>query len=369
MLLSLMDGFDNEHRVVVIGSTNLPEVLDEALTRSGRFDMTVNIPPPQINQRFDILQHYLSKILTTVDIDVYELSRITGGMVPADLKNLVDTAGRIAVTKSNPAVTQNELIEAIDQISMGLGLKSRVKKVSKETYENTAWHEAGHAVANYLIGKNDLRFKAKMKEHCPVHKITIIPRGRSGGHTSFLQDDGFWYEGDIVKRLIVAYGGYVGEEMYGKYITTGPSGDFQAATNLAKELVLRNLMGKAEQVKFNSIKEYEKLSDSEKERVDKEIIKVTRKAYRDCKTLLEENHHSMKCVAEALVEYHQISAEEMEIIIKTGHPHAGKHLRFEEDEDLNRKRIIKPKNTAPKDVPKDVILQNLKNLGQKPDKH
>merc|ERR1711988_554529 len=368
MLLSLMDGFDQEHRVVVIGSTNLPEVLDEALTRSGRFDMTVNIPPPQIKQRYDILQHYLSKILTTVDIDVDELSRITGGMVPADLKNLVDTAGRIAVNKANPAVTQTELIEAIDQISMGLGLKSKVKKVSKETYENTAWHEAGHAVSNYLIGKQDLRFKAKMNEHCPVHKITIIPRGKSGGHTAFLQDDGFWYEEDIVKRLIVAYGGYVGEEMYGEYITTGPSGDFQAATNLAKELVLRNLMGKTEDLKFNSIKEYEKMSDTEKQRVDKEIIKVTTKAYKDCKNMLEANRHSMKVVAEALVEYHQISAEEMELIIKTGHAHAGKHLRIEEDTDLNHKRIIKPKNTAPKDVPEDVILQNLKNLGQKPEK-
>lgn len=364
MLLSLMDGFDSGKNVVVIGSTNLPDILDEALTRSGRFDVTVNIPSPFIRQRNDILQFYLAKILTTVDIDVDEIARITGGMVPADLKNLCDTAGRIAVGKNNPAVTQVEIIEAIDQLTMGIGLKSKIDKVSKATMENTAWHEAGHALCSYLMGQEDMRSNKKMAEHLPVHKITIIPRGQSGGHTSFLNDDGFFYEEDLFKRLCVAYGGYVGETMYGKGLTTGPSGDFRAATNLARSIVIENLSGKSVGSTFNGIKAYEKLSDEEKERVDKEIVKVCNQAYAHCNDILTSNYSSMSAIAEALAHYHQITSKEMELIIQTGNAHGAKHLRIEEDHELNKRRIIKPKETAPKDIPAEVLLNNLKNIGK-----
>lgn len=148
-LLSLMDGFDKDDPVVVLGSTNMPETLDEALLRSGRFDVKIAIPKPLRHQREQILQFYLGKLQTTVDINVDELARITGGMVPADMKNLANTAGRIAVAKGNLAVTQVDLVEAKDQMSMGVGRRSELRHLSKVTTENTAWHEAGHAVCMY----------------------------------------------------------------------------------------------------------------------------------------------------------------------------------------------------------------------------
>lgn len=364
-----MDGFDKDDPVVVLGSTNMPETLDEALLRSGRFDVKIAIPKPLRHQREQILQFYLGKLQTTVDINVDELARITGGMVPADMKNLANTAGRIAVAKGNLAVTQVDLVEAKDQMSMGVGRRSELRHLSKVTTENTAWHEAGHAVCMYLTNKSSLRAKNNMPEALGIHKITIIPRGGSGGHTAWLQADGEMFEEDVYSYMMTGLGGYVGEQMYDDDVTTGPSGDFGAVTNLAKQMILRDMYETDKIGQFFNSQEkdiYKSFSDKEKERVDKAIVEVTRKAFHDCKKLLEENRPAMKAVAEALIKYDQITFEEMIEIVDKLNPTAGEYLRVEDDHELNKRRIIKPKGVEPAQIPADVIKQNLKNIRNSP---
>lgn len=213
------------------------------------------------------------------------------------------------------------------------------------------------------------RNKKNIENFLPVNKITVIPRGQSGGHTGFTHSDGDWYEEDYFVHLCTAYGGYVAEELYNKIclnkpdtVTTGPSGDFKSATNLATGIVFQNMFGEANTTKFNVVKEYEKLSDQEKERLDREVIALTDKAYETCRTILTENKNKLKLVAQALLEYEQITFQELEAILKSGNPHGGKHLRVHDDEARNKKRFIKQKGISPADIPDSVKLENLKNL-------
>merc|ERR1719219_1336168 len=201
-----------------------------------------------------------------------------------------------------------------------------------------------------------------MNDAAPVHKITIIPRGSSGGHTAFIQNDGGWFEQDLWIRLCLGYGGYVGEEMYqgDNEVTTGPSGDFGQCTRLAKEMVLKDIYGHqrpgdGDVTHFTQDKKYEHLSEQERERVDRGIIELTNKAYNHCKTLLYEHRESMRVIAEALVKYDQITVEEMEAIVAKNSVDGGKHLRFEEDEEMNKKRFIKEKGMKPEDVPPEIL--------------
>jgi len=367
-LLSEMDGFDKDTPVVVLASTNMPDVLDEALTRAGRLDIKIHVGPPLRQARFDILQHYLAKLQTTVDVDVDEVARITGGMVPADFKNLANTAGRIAVQRNHVAVTQTDITEAHDEITMGIGLKAKAGRLSKECLENTAWHEAGHALCTYFMQLESKRQSKNIDPFAPVHKITIIPRGQSGGHTAFLTNDGGAFEDDLFMRLCVAYGGYVGEEMYhgeGR-ISTGPGGDFQSATRLAQSLVINGLyqhdLGESSH-RFLK-KKYEDLSEEEKEVVDKDIVKLCTKAYEYCKKLLYRYQNSMKCISEALVKYEQITAEEMEAIILANDPEGGHHLRYEDNDEVNKRRIVKIKGIRLADIPENIKAQNKKHLGK-----
>merc|ERR1712046_199417 len=233
------------------------------------------------------------------------------------------------------------------------------------TTENTAWHEAGHALCMYLCNKKSLRQKIGMKDALGIHKITIIPRGGSGGHTAWLQADGEFFQGDSYSYLMAALGGYVGEQMYDTNVTTGPSGDFGQVTRLSKQIVLNDLyendkIGQFYQDQNKDV--YTTMSDKEKEKVDKAIVELTRKAFKDCQKLLEENRAAMKAIAEALVKYGQITFEEMVEIVDKLNPTAGDYLRVEEDPELNKKRIIKPKGVEPNQIPNDVITQNLKNI-------
>lgn len=198
-----------------------------------------------------------------------------------------------------------------------------------------------------------------------IHKITIIPRGGSGGHTSWLQADGDFFMDDDFSYLCAIYGGYVGEIMCGNSVTTGPSGDFSQGTRVAKELVLNDVMSKDQLGRFtNQEKAYENLSDSEKEKIDKAIIDLTNKAYNECKQLLEENRAAMEAVAEALIKYDQITFAEMVEIVDKCNPMAGDYLRVDDDPEMNKKRIIKPKGVEPNEIPESVLEQNRSNLSK-----
>merc|ERR1712110_1106110 len=194
---------------------------------------------------------------------------------------------------------------------------------------------------------------------------TIIPRGGSGGHTAWLQADGEFFEQDTYSYLMAALGGYVGEQMYDTNVTTGPSGDFGQVTRVAKQLILQDLYSKDKLGMFykdNDRDVYKNLSDKEKEKIDRGIVDLTNKAYKECKKLLEDNRAAMKAVAEALVKYDQITFEEMVEIVDKLNPTAGEYLRVEDDAELNKKRIIKPKGVEPDQIPADVIQQNIKNI-------
>lgn len=221
-----------------------------------------------------------------------------------------------------------------------------------------------HFVCIYAT-RNRYAKKIGMKDALGIHKITIIPRGGSGGHTAWLQADGEFFQGDVYSYLMAALGGYVGEQMYDTNVTTGPSGDFGQVTRYAKECVLKDMLenDKLGQFYDDSNKDvYGAMSDKEKEKIDKAIVELTRKAFKDCKKLLEDNREAMKAVAEALVKYDQITFEEMVEIVDKLNPTAGEYLRVEDDPELNRKRIIKPKGVEPSTIPKDVLAQNLKNI-------
>jgi len=367
-LLTEMDGIDSESNIVVLASTNLVEVLDEALTRSGRFDLKINIPVPLKKQRFEIFQHYLSKLRTTVDINVNDIVSVTSGKTPSDIKNICNTAGRLAVRNDQPAITQNNLTEANDIVSMGTRMKSMREQQSKECTENTAWHEAGHALIGHLMDASSLRNRRKEVEtFMPVHKITLLPRGGSGGHTSFLHPESKTLRGDLWRSLCIAYGGYIAEELYQKNgnVTRGPSGDFQNATSTAYQIAWHNLMDDLDGDHVNNIDDltyenYSKLSNEQKEKFDKQVVEITNSAYEHGKKLIENNMVSLKLVADALLKYDQITYKEMQEILKKGNVSAGEKYRT--DENIDKRTLVKPKGMKVIDIPLKVLKRNEENL-------
>ena len=366
-LLSEMDGFDKDAQVMVIGSTNLADILDEALTRSGRFDLKIYLPKPAVRQREALLQHYLKNVRTAVDLDVDQVSRTTFNMTPADIKNLINTAGRHAVKHDRPCITQTDLTEGNDQLSMGIGMTHKMKTISDESRWNVCWHEAGHALVSYLMNEKVLRVtNLKDDPIVRVNKITIVPRGNSGGHTAFLGRDGEMFMDEAYAHLMMGYGGYVGEETYADSITdpeqkeraglsTGPSGDFSQATRIAKEMVYHKLRRQGEFQDWGYHNQLGHANTEFKEKFDEEMLKLTNKAYTEAKELLKKNYQKFKVLAECLYHYEQITYEEMVLVLEKMDPHAikqsstwGKKFVF------NNNRPTKAIGIRPKDVPEKI---------------
>merc|ERR1712226_326318 len=245
---------------------------------------------PEIRQREQLLQYFLKNVRTAVDLDVDEISRTAYGMSPADIANLVQTAGRNAIKYDRVGLTQEDLVEANDKIHMGVGHRSKMKKFSEETKWNVSWHEAGHALVNYLANKTLARTTYLGEEPAlRVHKVTIIPRGNSGGHTAWLGRDGNMYDDENWAHLLAVYGGYIGEEFCMEHlakennetykgITTGPSGDFGSATRTLHKLVEQHPSIKGVHDNGNFHEAYDKL-----------MLEISNKAYNEAKQLLHKN--------------------------------------------------------------------------------
>ncbi|MEX2611400.1 MAG: ATP-dependent zinc metalloprotease FtsH, partial [Gemmatimonadota bacterium] len=315
-LLVEMDGFESNEGVILLAATNRPDVLDPALLRPGRFDRQVVVDAPDVKGREGILRVHLKKVPIADDVEVKTLARATPGMSGADLANLVNEAALLAARRSHDRVYMDDLEEAKDKVMLGAERRSMV--LSEAERKLTAYHEAGHAVVALRIPGLD-----------PVHKITIVPRGRALGVTASLpEEDRHSYSRDyLLSQLAMLYGGRAAEEMvFGpEKITTGAGNDIERATAMARRMVTQFGMseligpmavGDAEHEVFlgRELSQRRAVSERIAERVDGEVKRFLDEAYTAAVVTLEANRGLLERIAEALLERETLDREEIELL-------------------------------------------------------
>lgn len=319
-MLVEMDGFETNEGVILLAATNRPDVLDPALLRPGRFDRQVVVPNPDIVGREKILKVHMRKVPLAQDVDARTIARGTPGFSGADLANLVNEAALLAARKSRRLVTQQEFEEAKDKVMMGAERRSMV--MSEEEKELTAYHEGGHA----LVGMH-------MEASDPVHKATIIPRGRALGMVMRLPEkDSYSLRRDqCLAHLGVAMGGRVAEEMIFGHdaVTTGASGDIKMATDMARRMVTEwglsdklgpLLYGSNQEEVFlgHSVTQQKNISDATAEVIDSEVRRFVEEGEATARKILTENIDQLHRVAKGLLEYETLSGGEIKILMEGG---------------------------------------------------
>src|SRR6266545_3313588 len=310
-LLVEMDGFEGTTGVIVIAATNRPDVLDPALLRPGRFDRQVVVPLPDIRGREQILLVHMRKVPMAPDVKADIIARGTPGFSGADLANLVNEAALFAARASKRLVDMIDFERAKDKIIMGAERRSIV--MPEEERRNTAFHEAGHAVVALMLPKTD-----------PVHKVTIIPRGRALGVTMQLpeQDRYSMDRSHILNVIAVLFGGRIAEEIFMNQMTTGASNDFERATQLARDMVTRYGMSEAlgpmiygenegEIFLGRSVTTQKNVSEATMQRVDMEIRRIIDQQYAVARKLIEGNRDKVEAMAKALLELETIDADQI----------------------------------------------------------
>ena len=314
-LLVEMDGFEGTTGVIVIAATNRPDVLDPALLRPGRFDRQVVVPLPDIRGREQILLVHMRKVPVAPDVKAEIIARGTPGFSGADLANLVNEAALFAARKNKRLVDMDDFERAKDKIVMGAERRSLV--MPEEERRNTAYHESGHAVVAKLLPKTD-----------PVHKVTIIPRGRALGVTMQLpEQDRYSMDRDrLLSTITVLFGGRIAEEVFMGQMTTGASNDFERATALARSMVtqwgMSDAMGpmvygenEGEVFLGRSITTHKNVSEVTMQKVDAEIRKIIDEQYSLAKKLILDNRDKVEAMAKALLELETIDAEQIQDIM------------------------------------------------------
>jgi cell division protease FtsH len=336
-LLVEMDGFEGSSGVIVIAATNRPDVLDPALLRPGRFDRQVVVPLPDIRGREQILMVHMRKVPVATDVKADILARGTPGFSGADIANLVNEAALFAARRNKRFVEMDDFESAKDKIMMGAERKSMI--MPEEERRNTAYHEAGHALVARLLPKTD-----------PVHKVTIIPRGRALGLTMQLPtEDRYSMDRDrILSTIAVLFGGRIAEEVFMHQMTTGASNDFERATDMARKMVTQWGMSDAlgtmvyaenegEVFLGRSVTTHKNISEATMQKVDTEIRRIIDQQYGLARKLIEDNRDKMEAMTKALLEWETIDAEQIEDIMNGNPP-----------------RPPKPSSsTAPQEPPKD----------------
>jgi cell division protease FtsH len=315
-LLVEMDGFDTTEGVILIAATNRPDVLDPALLRPGRFDRQVVVNRPDIRGRFEILNVHTKKVPISSDVDLEQIARGTPGFSGADLENLVNEAALWAARLDKKSVDKIDFENAKDKVLMGVERKSMV--LTEEDKRTTAYHEAGHALMAILLPGTD-----------PVHKVTIIPRGRAMGMTMQLPiDDKHSYSKDFLyNTLSILFGGRVAEELIFKSVTTGAGNDIERATELARKMVCEwgmseNLgpltFGKKDEEVFlgRDFGSKRDFSDQIALEIDKEVKRFVVEAYERTTRMLTENIHALRAIAEALLEKEVLDGIEVDQIVQ-----------------------------------------------------
>ena len=314
-MLVEMDGFDTGANVIVIAATNRPDVLDPALLRPGRFDRQVVVPLPDIRGREQILNVHMRKIPVGVDVDGSIIARGTPGFSGADLANLVNEAALFAARRNGRVVEMRDFENAKDKIMMGAERRAMV--MSEDEKRNTAYHESGHAVVARLMPKSD-----------PVHKVTIVPRGRALGLTMQLpQEDRYAYDRQyLLTRIAILFGGRIAEEVFMNQMTTGASNDFERATQLARDMVMRYGMSErmgpmvyaeneGEVFLGRSVTKTTHMSEKTMQEVDAEVRRIIDEQYATARRLIEENRDKMEAMAHALLEWETIDADQIDDIM------------------------------------------------------
>jgi cell division protease FtsH len=315
-LLVEMDGFEGTMGVIVIAATNRPDVLDPALLRPGRFDRQVVVPLPDIRGREEILKVHMRKVPISPDVKADIIARGTPGFSGADLANLVNEAALFAARRNKRLVEMDEFEHAKDKVMMGAERRSMV--MSEDERRTTAYHEAGHAVVGKLVPKAD-----------PVHKVTIIPRGRALGVTFFLPErDRYGYSKEqMLSFMAVSFGGRIAEEVFLEQQTTGARQDFEHATNLARDMVMHYGMtdslgpmvyGENEGEVFlgRSVTTHKNVSEATMQKVDEEIRRLVDRQYAAARKIIEENRDKVEAMAKALLEMETLDADQVNDIME-----------------------------------------------------
>jgi cell division protease FtsH len=339
-LLVEMDGFEANEGIILIAATNRPDVLDPALLRPGRFDRQVVVPNPDVNGRERILRVHMKNVPLAADVETKVIARGTPGFSGADLSNLVNEAALMAARKNRRMVTMRDFEEAKDKVMMGAERRSMV--MTEDEKKNTAYHEGGHALVAITVPSAD-----------PVHKATIIPRGRALGMVMQLP------EGDrysmnfeqMTSRLAIMMGGRVAEELiFGKdKVTSGASSDIQAATSLARNMVTRwGYSDKLGLVSYgdnqeevflgHSVSRTQNVSEETANIIDAEVKRLVNNGYEEAKRILTEKLDDLHMLAKALLEYETLSGDEIVGALKGIAPNR---------EDADAKRPVGPAVAVP----------------------
>ena len=304
-ILVEMDGFDTSNNVIVLASTNRPDILDPALLRPGRFDRRVTLDLPDIKGRKAILEVHSKGKPLAEDVDLHSVSKLTVGFSGADLNNLVNEAAILAARRSKTEISESEFFESVDRVMLGPVRRSRV--TTEHELEITAYHEAGHAIVGHLMTHAD-----------PIAKVTILSRGTTGGHTRSLpeEDRRYWTLNQFKDMMAMAMGGRVAEEArFGEgEVTTGASNDLENATHMARTMVTRYGMseklgprtfGKSEELIFlgREIAERRDYSDKVAETIDEEVFHLVDEAYQRAKDVLAANKAPWDELAKYLLEH------------------------------------------------------------------
>jgi ATP-dependent metalloprotease len=314
-LLVEMDGFEQNEGIIVMAATNLPDILDPALTRPGRFDRHIVVPSPDVRGRQDILDLYLQDKPVATDVDVNAIARSTPGFNGADLANLVNIAAIKAAVEGADKLNASQLEFAKDRIIMGTERKSMF--ISDESKKLTAYHESGHAIV-----------ALNTKGAHPIHKATILPRGSALGMVTQLpsQDETSISKKQLLARLDVCMGGRVAEELiFGEEnVTTGARNDLHTATELAQYMVSNCGMSDA----IGPVHVRERPSADMQSRIDEEVVKLLREAYERVTRLLKKHEKQLHALANALLERETLTSDEINKIV---HPYQEPQLPFQEE--------------------------------------
>ncbi len=315
-LLVEMDGFEGNEGVIILAATNRPDVLDPALLRPGRFDRQIVVPTPDVRGRLEILKVHTKNIPLADEMNLDKIARGTPGFSGADLANLVNEAALIAARKSKEKVEMSDFEFAKDKVLMGVERRSMV--LSDEEKKNTAYHEAGHTLVAKLTPGTD-----------PIHKVSIIPRGRALGVTQQLPiDDRYTYSRDYLeKALNVLLGGRAAEEIALNHLTTGAGNDLERATDLARKMVTEWGMseklgpltfGKKDEQIFlgREIAKHKDYSEKTAVDIDEEVKRIVTAAYERAKKILEDNTGLLGVIANALLERETIEGQEIDKLIE-----------------------------------------------------
>ncbi|KAB2919692.1 MAG: ATP-dependent metallopeptidase FtsH/Yme1/Tma family protein [Hyphomicrobiaceae bacterium] len=329
-LLVEMDGFEANEGIILIAATNRPDVLDPALLRPGRFDRQIVVPNPDVAGREKILRVHMRKVPLAPDVDAKVIARGTPGFSGADLANLVNEAALLAARRNKRLVTQSEFEDSKDKVMMGAERRSMI--MTEEEKLATAYHEAGHALVNLLVPGND-----------PLHKVTIIPRGRALGVTMSLPErDKLSYSMQwCVARVATMFGGRVAEQLiYGEdHLNTGASSDIMQATELARRMVTEwGMSEKLGPLRYNenqqevflghAITQRQNMSEDTAKLIDEEIRRIVTDGEKKAREVLTANRDKLEAITQALMEYETISGEEVHHLLR-----GDKIVRTSDDEE------------------------------------